>query len=138
MSEQLNGNTGWEEVDGEVLPPDDEGVYPNADFAQRRINDEVVRTDPEFEVHNRGNSQPSLNPTPSKPFEMPRDGRSNTPHLPKPQEVQDGLTDEEITKQQRINEEGAKKARDALGLPPKPPKLPKGDSDEPENRPRLF
>lgn len=136
MSEYFNGNTGWREEDGEVFPPD-EGVYPNSDGVQSQINGEVVKTDPEHEVHTR-NSQPFSNTTPSKPYELPRDGRSNTPHFPTPQEVQEGLTDEEIDKQQKINETGADEARKALGLPPKPPKIPKGDVDEQKNRPRLF
>ena len=139
MSERYNGNTGWEEEGGEVVPSG-EGEYPYPDGVQSQINSEVVKTDPEYEVHTRRNDQPSPNPTPSKPFELPgqNTGRSNTGGLPTPGQVRKGMPKKKIVEQQEINEAGADEARNALGLQSKPPKTPKGEDDEPENRPRLF
>ncbi len=136
MSERYNGNTGWKEEDGEILPPD-KVVYPYSDGVQSQINSGVVKTDPEYGVHT---NQPSPNPTPSKPFELPgqNTGRSNTGGLPTPGQVRKGMPKKKIVEQQEINEAGADKARNALGLQSKPPKTPKGDDDEQKNRPRLF
>lgn len=135
MSEKNNGNTGWQEVGGEVVPPEGEVTQlPQQPY----INDAELRyTHTEFAATPPPESQDNVigiqnvpgtpeerkaarvrHPSePSRKLELPggNKGRRNPgSQLPTPNQVQWGKTNSEIDAQAAINREAAAAARNKL------------------------